>query len=114
MHPDQARSIALALPEAIESPHFHMASFRVRGKIFATLPPEGDVLHIFLGEEDREVALALAPDFVEKLFWGERVSGVRVVLAKATVKTATELLRKAWLRKAPKSLAMAHSKSKSA
>jgi predicted DNA-binding protein (MmcQ/YjbR family) len=36
------RAIALALPDAEEHPHFDRASFRVRGKIFATLPPAKD------------------------------------------------------------------------
>jgi hypothetical protein len=36
------RALALALPEALEQPHFDRASFRVRGKIFATLPPVGE------------------------------------------------------------------------
>ena len=36
---DDIRAIALSLPEAQEHPHFDRASFRVRGKIFATLPP---------------------------------------------------------------------------
>ncbi|MES2034140.1 MAG: MmcQ/YjbR family DNA-binding protein [Pseudomonadota bacterium] len=33
------RTIALSLPEAEEHPHFDRSSFRVRGKIFVTLPP---------------------------------------------------------------------------
>jgi len=36
------RAIALSLPEAEEHPHFDRPSFRVRGKIFATLPPPKD------------------------------------------------------------------------
>ena len=42
MTPAVLRSLALSLPEAEEHPHFDRASFRVRGKIFATLPPVGD------------------------------------------------------------------------
>jgi hypothetical protein len=34
----QARKIALALPEATEQDHHGALSFRVRGKIFATVP----------------------------------------------------------------------------
>ncbi len=40
-HPD-IRALALSLPEAEEHPHFDRASFRVRGKIFVTLPPTGE------------------------------------------------------------------------
>ncbi|MGH3621598.1 MAG: hypothetical protein ACRDQ5_07385 [Sciscionella sp.] len=35
---EDARRFALSLPEATEQPHFEMSSFRVRGKIFATVP----------------------------------------------------------------------------
>ena len=34
---DQARAIALALPEAVEQDHHGRPSFRVAGRIFATL-----------------------------------------------------------------------------
>jgi len=39
MTQDDIRLIALSLPEAQEHPHFDRPSFRVRGKIFITLPP---------------------------------------------------------------------------
>ena len=38
MTADEFRQLALALPEAIESAHMGHADFRVRNKIFATLP----------------------------------------------------------------------------
>lgn len=34
---DRFRKMALALPDTDEHPHFHLQSFRVRKKIFATL-----------------------------------------------------------------------------
>lgn len=46
----QVRRLALALPEAAEAPHFDYASFRVRKKIFATAPPDGMHLHVFVDE----------------------------------------------------------------
>lgn len=100
----EVRRFALCLPEATEAPHFHFASFRVRGKIFATAPPDGAHVHIFVGDEEREQALELDPEFVEKLHWGKRVVGVRVALAKAKPAVVTRLLAQAWKRKAPKTL----------
>ena len=38
MTPDDFRALALALPESAESSHMGQADFRVRNKIFATLP----------------------------------------------------------------------------
>ena len=42
MNQSDIRAIALGLPEAEEHAHFDRPSFRVRGKIFATLPPVQD------------------------------------------------------------------------
>jgi hypothetical protein len=100
----QARRAALSFPESMEAPHFHFTSFRVGGKIFATAPPDEKYLHIFVDESDREIALALHGESMEKLFWGAKVVGLRVTLATAKPKVVSELLKKAWARKAPKRL----------
>ena len=76
----------------------------MRGKIFATVPPGGEHLQVFVGDDDREIALELAPGFLEKLHWGQRVVGVRVTLAKARPAVVTRLLAQAWTRKAPRAL----------
>ncbi len=102
---DQVRRYALSLPEVTEQPHFNYGSFRVRGKIFVTVPPDGQHLHVFVGEEQRELALAVHATFVEKLWWGGKVVGLRVDLAKADGKVVKELMHQAWTRKAPKKLA---------
>jgi hypothetical protein len=101
---DRVRRHALSLPETAEQPHFAYTSFRVRGKIFATAPPDGQHLHVFVDEQQREFALAVHSAFVEKLWWGGKVAGLRVDLAKADAKAVDELVRQAWARKAPKSL----------
>ena len=91
-----ARKAALALAGTVESPHFKAASFRVRGKIFATLMPDGATLNVFLPEEAREQALALFPDALEKLHWGQKAVGVSVRLAEAKTATVKDLLKQAW------------------
>ena len=101
---DQARRLALALPEATEAPHFNYTSFRVRGKIFATAPPDGSALHVFVGEDQRALALALHGKFIEPLPWGAKIVGLRVRLDKAPAKVVEALLRQAWTGKAPKAL----------
>jgi hypothetical protein len=103
----QVRRFALALPETTEEPHFESTSFRVHGKIFATAPPDGERLHVFVDEETRETALALEPDSLDKLFWGQRVWGLRVTLATAKPRVVESLLMQAWRCKAPKKLVAA-------
>lgn len=101
---ERARRFALSLPEAVEEPHHEFSSFRVRGKIFATVPPDGVHLHIFVDEQRRESVVAADPVAFEKLWWGSKVVGVRVILAKATTGIVSALLYSAWCRKAPKRL----------
>ena len=102
MTDDDVRGLALALPEVTEAPHHERTSFRVRGKIFATMPPDGGSVNVLLDEED---ALAAAGDGgPEVLRWGQKVVGVRVDLAGADADMLAELLEDAWRRRAPKAL----------
>ena len=103
----QARDYALSLPEATEEPHFDLTSFRVRGKIFATSPPGGAHLHIFVDEDLRAPLIAAHPDAYEPLVWGSKVVGVKVTLTRAPAETVNRLLLASWKRKAPKRLVVA-------
>ena len=58
---DEAQQLALSLPETSEAPHFDKTSFRVRGKIFATAPPDGEHLHVFVDEHATRAAVAEDP-----------------------------------------------------
>ena len=98
------RKLALSLPEVTEEPHFHYSSFRVCGKIFVTVPPEGTHVHIFVDDQHRESALALYPEFIEKLFWAGKVRGLRVALTSAKMSIVNSLVRSAWRAKAPRRL----------
>ncbi len=100
----QVSKLALSLPEATEEPHFQHSSFRVRGKIFVTVPPDGKHIHVFVGDEHREPALAMHPEFLEKLMWGSKVVGLRITLQPADAAVVRQLVRHAWEAKAPKSL----------
>ena len=90
------RAHALSLETVTEEPHHHFSSFRVRGKIFVTVPPDEEFIHVFVGEEDRETALALYPNFLEKLLWGSKVLGLRVHLQAATPNAVKSLIDKAY------------------
>ena len=98
----EVRSHAMSLMDVTEEPHHQSLSFRIKGKIFATIPPGDDILHIMINQEERELAIVLYPDVYEKLWWGKKVFGVKVVLAKANADHVRELLELAWLNKATK------------
>lgn len=98
------RRHALSLPQATEAPHFNYSSFRVSGKIFVTVPPDEQHIHVFIGEDVREQALAMDPEFLEKLTWGAKVVGLRVRLADATPAVVRRLVEAAWAQRAPKRL----------
>ena len=84
------RKHALSLDGVTEEPHHTFSSFRVRGRIFVTVPPGEEVIHVFVGEEDRDRALAMYPEWATKLMWGKKALGVRIDLAPAP---ATEVKR---------------------
>jgi hypothetical protein len=97
------RAIALALPEVTESDHHGMASFRVRGKIFATVPDDEHV-RIMLDESGIRSAVAEEPLICDEFYWGKKLSCVVVAVKPATTSLLRELLTDAWLLKAPVSL----------
>lgn len=99
----EARRLALALPETTEQDHHGFPSFRVGGKIFATLPDD-EHLNVMLGAADVELALALARPSCEAVMWGTRLAGVRVTLPAADGQHVAALLRMAWEGKAPRRL----------
>ena len=93
---------AMSLQDVTEAPHHDFSSFRVRGRIFVTIPPDEAHIHVFVSETDREQALALYPAFVEKLLWGGKVVGLRIALAAAKPAVVKALVTSAWMNKAPK------------
>jgi hypothetical protein len=100
------RRLALALPEATVEPHFHLDSFRVRGKIFATVAPDGSFMNVFVDDEQREIMVRVDPKAYETLKWG-KVPYLHVHLAAAKARDVKALLRAAWECKAPRKL-LAH------
>ena len=104
---DAIRQLALAFPEAHEAPHFDLTSFRVGSKIFATAPPDGDVVRIFVDESEARACAAEGLAGVELLLWGEKISGVAVMLSTADSERVAELLEESWRRRAPKRLVAA-------
>ena len=107
---DAARTYALSLPETTEEPHFDMSSFRVKGKIFCTVPADGKRLHIVADPFEAEALVAENPKAYEHIVWGKRPKPewLRVYIAHATAAQVKELLEDAWRAKAPKKLVAAY------
>jgi hypothetical protein len=100
MNADSVRQLATSLPDVTEEPHFHFTSFRIDGRIFATMPPGGALLHVFVPEEERELAVNAHPDVCETLHWGKRLVGVKVNLRTADDRLVATLIRAAYDDKA--------------
>ncbi|MBU6260506.1 MAG: MmcQ/YjbR family DNA-binding protein [Burkholderiales bacterium] len=96
----QVRRHAMSLADVTEEPHHALSSFRVRGRIFVTFPPEGDHVRVFVDEFERERALAMHPAFVSKLLWGGKVAGLRIDLASAQPAVVKALVSAAWEHRA--------------
>jgi hypothetical protein len=101
------RKFALSLPEVTEEPHFQFSSFRFRGKMLVTVPPEETHIHVFVPDQQREPALSMYPEFIEKLFWGGKVRGLRVALADARAEVVESLVLATWASRAPRSMVAA-------
>ena len=100
---EEARALALALPEAVEQDHHGRPSFRVGGKIFATLW-DADHMNVMLDEGGILTAIQTHPETCEEVWWGKRLAAVRVDLRRVDAATLATLLTDAWEGKAPRSL----------
>jgi uncharacterized protein YdhG (YjbR/CyaY superfamily) len=96
---DDAKRYALSLPGVTEEPHFGVPSFRVNKRIIVTVPP-GNMLHVFVSGEERDMCLMVYAGCTEKVLWGGKVVGVRVFLAKATRGAVEDLIMRAWKHRA--------------
>ena len=100
------RAIALALPDAVEADHWGNPSFRIGGRIFATVP-DPTHLNVMVDPVDAEAVVRAAPEACAVLFWGKEVRGVTVDLRKASRRLVGDLLEAAWRRRAPRRVSAA-------
>lgn len=109
MDEDTMRRMALSLPEAEEKSHFGKADFRVRNRIFATLPEPTHAV-VKLTHEQQEMLTASEPAIFQpvKGGWG-RQGWTRVSLSAADEVTLRSALLTAWRNVAPAKLLKAHS-----
>lgn len=102
---ESTRSMALSLPEAIEMDHHGFPSFRVGGKIFATLRRQPVRLMVKLDPEDQRNLAEGHPAVVTPVagYWGRKGSTF-VDYVEADEGLLRSLLRLAWAGVAPKRL----------
>ena len=93
--PDNARADALALPDTVERDHHGRPSFRVGGKIFATLWSD-EQMNVMLDEPGIRTAVAAAPYACREVWWGKRLAAVGVDLASVERELLRGLLADAW------------------
>jgi hypothetical protein len=105
----QVRALALTLPEAVEMDHHGFPSFRVRGKIFATVRGDPARLMVKLDPEDQANLCASHPDVIAPVpgYWGRKGSTF-VAYDRIDEDLARMLLHLAWSGVAPKALRIAH------
>lgn len=101
---DDVRRLALAQPEAVEAGHFERTSFRLRGKIFATLQPGDGRANLALPPELAALVLETEGEAVRPIQWGKIKGWVRVDLAALRPGLLEQLIPAAWSRVAPKTL----------
>lgn len=97
---DAVRALALALPEASEHDHHGRPSFRVAGRIFATLWDESH-LNAMLDAPGILTAAQARPEACMEFRWGKRLAALSVDLDRADAELVTRLLAEAWENKAP-------------
>ena len=98
--------IALSFPEVKESPHFEKTSYRVKGKIFATIGENAELICVKLSVSDQDIFCLHDPKIIFSVpnKWGK--SGWTYVDIKLIGKAMLrEILVSAYCAVAPKKLA---------
>ena len=99
---EQARKAALSLPEAEEKPHFHLTSFRVKNKIFATIHADKNYMMVKLSTVDQSVFCSYDKNVIFPVpgGWG-RQGATFVNLKKVRKAMLVDALTTAWKTTAP-------------
>ena len=98
------RRLALSLEGSVEQDHHGSPSFRVDGKIFATLPDDEHV-HVMLPEDRIREIVESDPHACEEKWWGKKLAAVRVSLPDAAKDRVAAMLEEAWSERRPASAA---------
>jgi hypothetical protein len=94
------RRLALSLEGTVEQDHHGFPSFRVGGKIFATLPDD-EHLHVMLAEDRIREIVQGDSHACEEKWWGKKLAGVRVSLPDVERNRVAAMLEEAWAARRP-------------
>jgi len=102
---EDARKSALSLPEAEEKPHFHLTSFRVKNKIFATIHADKNFMMVKLSVIDQSVFCSYHKDVIFPVpgAWGKQ-GATFINLKKVKKAMFLDALTTAWKTTAPAKL----------
>jgi hypothetical protein len=101
----EVRRVALSLPHSEERQHMGKPDFRVRGKIFASLPPGQGIVVLKLAPDHQTVLLEASPALATPAAgaWG-RQGWTRIQLSELEETGLRGVLGSAWRTVAPASL----------
>jgi len=105
----EVRALALALPEATEGASYGTPAFKVRGKLFARLRDDGDILVVKVDGDLRDALIQITPDiyFITphyEAWYSEAWRYVLVRLPNIDHDELRERLNESWQMSAPKRL----------
>jgi hypothetical protein len=105
MTAEEFRQLALSFPEAEEGSHMDHPDFRVGGRIFATIAPDGVRGMVKLTPEQQAILTRTEPAAFEPASgaWG-RNGSTMLTFENADEATARQALAAAWRNTAPKKL----------
>jgi len=105
---DDARELALSLPESIEKPSYGMPGFRVKDRLFARIREERDVLVVWCADVvEKDFLIRAEP---EKFFTTPHYDGHSIVLVRLPAvdrQELWELVTESWRLRGPKRLVAA-------
>jgi hypothetical protein len=106
---EDARELALSLPQTTEKPSYGMPGFRVKDRLFARIREEREVLVVWCDDlAEKEFLVRAEPS---KFFTTPHYDGhamVLVWLGAVDREELSELITESWRLRAPKRLVAAH------
>ena len=101
---EKFRRLCLAMPEAEEVETWGEATFRIRGRIFATGSPDARHVSFKASLDDQAGLVEMDPKTFSVAAYTGRFGWVRVRLGGLSVTMGERLVRNAWERTAPRRL----------